>query len=181
VAAAPGADPVAAVRETLARVQSVISSQDTRPIKLEALHALARELLDTRAMGHQALGRELRAQPPEQQREFLELFDELVVRHYLQRLLLFRDPDFDLVGGESGAEGVLVRTRIVTRRDAYAVDYEMRRREGRWRAADIVVEGISVTRSYHTQFQRLLRSQSFEEVLGRMRRKIRVLDDSGDS
>ena len=38
--------------------------------------------------------RGLRRATPAQQEEFLRLFDELVVRSYLQKLLLFRQPKF---------------------------------------------------------------------------------------
>jgi ABC-type transporter MlaC component len=39
----------------------------------------------------------------------------------------------------------------------------------------VVIEGISLTRNYRSQFQTILRRQSFEELLARMRRTSRRL------
>jgi phospholipid transport system substrate-binding protein len=68
---------------------------------------------------------------------------------------------------------VIVRTRIVTAKDEYHVDYEMREREGRWLATDVIIEGISLTDNYRSQFASLLRDRSFPELLDLMRRKTR--------
>ena len=69
----------------------------------------------------------------------------------------------------------IVPTRILSARDEYFVSYEMNRRNGRWLATDVVIEGISLTRNYRSQFQTILRRQSFEELLARMRRTTRRL------
>lgn len=164
-----------AVDEALHRARAIVVQERERGEKLLALHALAHELLDTRSMGQRALGRELASRPPAQQEEFLELFDLLMVRAYLQKLLLFRDPEFAVVAEDAGPDAVLVHTKIFTSRDEFLVDYEMRRRNERWRATDVVIEGISLTRSYRSQLRALLRSHDFEELLERMRRKTRAL------
>jgi phospholipid transport system substrate-binding protein len=174
LAAAPGGAG-RAVDEALRRARAIVVEDRGREEKLLALHALAHELLDTRSMGHRALGRELASRPPEQQEEFLELFDLLMVRAYLQKLLLFRDPEFAVVAEDAGPDGVLVHTKIFTARDEFLVDYQMRRRNERWRASDVVIEGVSLTRNYRSQLHSLLRSHDFEELLERMRRKTRAL------
>src|SRR5262245_9804696 len=90
---APGG-AVASVRDTLMKASAVVASADTREQKLAALHELARHLMDTREMGRKAIGPRLAEQPAAQQEEFLSLFDELIVRSYLQKLLFFRQPRF---------------------------------------------------------------------------------------
>lgn len=169
------AGPRDTVQQTLTQAQGVIESSKPRLQKVRSLHDIARELLDTQTMGRRAMGRVLLEQTPEQQEEFLRLFDDLMVRHYLQRLLLFRQPRFAFPKETLDGERATVGTKILTARDEYSVDYEMRRIGGRWQATDIVVEGISQTKNYHSQFRRLLRSLSFEQILNRIRRKVDVL------
>jgi phospholipid transport system substrate-binding protein len=53
------------------------------------------------------------------------------------------------------------------------VDYEMRERDGRWLATDVIVEGISLSDNYKSQFHDLLRDRSFAELLDLMRTKTR--------
>ena len=64
-------------------------------------------------------------------------------------------------------------TKIITTNAEYYVDYEMREREGRWVATDVIVENISLSDNYRAQFASLLRGRSFEELLELMRRKTR--------
>jgi phospholipid transport system substrate-binding protein len=164
---------VAVVKKALDAALAVARAGGSRDENLVALRAVARDILDTRAMGRRAMGNVLAAQPPEQQEAYLELFDQLIVRAYLSNLLLFRDPHFDYGEPQSDGDAVIVRTKIVTAKDEYHVDYEMRQREGHWVATDVIVEGISLTDNYRSQFSSLLRDRSFQELLDLMRSKTR--------
>jgi len=171
-AAAPD-DAVTAVRKTLEAALEIARGSGTRDEKLVSLRGVARDILDTRAMGRRAIGSALAAQPPEQQAEFLELFDQVMVRAYLQKLLLFRNPRLGYREPQTKGDAVIVGTKIITTTDDYQVDYEMREHDGRWAATDVIVEGISLTDNYRAQFASLLRDRSFAELLDLMRRKTR--------
>jgi phospholipid transport system substrate-binding protein len=164
---------VAVVKKGLDAALAASRAGGTRDENLVALRAVARDILDTHAMGRRAIGKVLAAQPPEQQEAYLELFDELIVRTYLRNLLLFRDPHFEYGEPQRNDDVVIVRTRIVTAKDEYHVDYEMREREGRWVATDVIIEGVSLADNYRSQFASLLRDRSFPELLDLMRRKTR--------
>jgi phospholipid transport system substrate-binding protein len=178
-AAADGAMRV--VQDTLGQARAVVLRDAPREQKLTALRELARHLMDTRGMGRRAIGPALAAQPPAQQEEFFALFDELIVRSYLQKLLLFQQPRFAFGAEEPRDDAVVVHTRIVTAKDDYFVDYEMRQDGAAWLAADIVIEHVSLTRNYAQQFTELLRTRSFEELLALMRRKVAGLRGASDS
>jgi phospholipid transport system substrate-binding protein len=171
-AAAPPDGAMGAVRDTLAKARAVVLTDDSHEQKLAALHELARHLMDTREMGRRAIGPRLAEQPAAQQEEFLRLFDELIVRSYLQKLLFFRQPRFAFGEEETGQNAVIVHTRILTEKDEFFVNYEMHQRDGAWVASDVVIENISLTQNYAQQFQELLRSRSFEELLDLMRGKV---------
>jgi phospholipid transport system substrate-binding protein len=174
-------DPDGPVRTTLARAREVVLGEASRSEQLAALHDLARELLDTRDMGRRALGTTLAAQPSAQQEEFFELFDEFIVRAYLRRLILFRNPRFAFRPTRADGDAAKVRTKILTENDEFYIDYEMHRRDGRWLATDIVVEGISLCDNYGEQFTSVLRNRTFGELLDLMRRKLRVLEEWDES
>ncbi len=95
-----------------------------------------------------------------------------MVRAYLSKLLLFRSPRFSYGDPRPVGEGVVVPTRIATSKDEYRVEYPMRQRDGRWLATDVVVESISLTDGYRTQFAGLLRDRTFAELLDLMRAKV---------
>lgn len=176
--ALPG--PEETVRASLTRAKAVVEGEGTRNEKLVALQRIADGLIDSDTMGRKALAETLKEQPPERQAEFLELFGSLVVRAYLQKLLFFRNPDFRYPGFEEDGDRASVETRILTRKDAFRVDYPMRRTEQGWVAVDIVVEDASLTRNYRRQFGSLLRTQSFDDLLDRMRRKVNRLREASE-
>src|SRR5262249_2650942 len=178
---APSGGAVGAVRDTLAKARAAVLTDDTHEQKLEALHELARHLMDTREMGRRAIGPRLAEQSPAQQEEVLKLFDELIVRSSLQKLLFFRQPRFAFGKEETGPDAVIVHTRILTDNDEFLVDYEMHQRDGAWVASDIVIENISLTKNYSQQFQELLRSRSFDDLLELMRSKVAGLRAKSDS
>ena len=180
-AVSPPNDALGAVRDTLAKARAVVLTDDSHEQKVAALHELARHLMDTREMGRKAIGSRLAEQPAAQQEEFLRLFDELIVRSYLQKLLFFRQPRFAFGEEETGPDAVIVHTRILTERDEFFVDYEMHRRDGGWMASDIVIENISLAQNYAEQFKAFLRSRSFDELLELMRRKVAGLRARADS
>jgi phospholipid transport system substrate-binding protein len=169
-AAAPEA-ALEVVRETLAAAREVANGEGTRDEKLDSLRGVARGILDTRAMGIRAGGEALAAQPPELQEEYFELFDHVIVRAYLAKLLLFRKPRFGYRKPRHEGDVVIVGSKVITTKDEYYVDYEMRELDGRWVATDVIVEGISLSDNYYEQFSSLLRGRSFEELLDLMRRK----------
>src|SRR5262245_12990689 len=154
--AAQGADTnpdgaVSAVRETLAKAGAIVGTDGSQEQKLAALRELARHLMDTHEMGRRAIGARLGDQPAAQQEEFLSLFDELVVRSYLPKLLFFRRPRFAFGQEDVGDDAVIVHTRIVTESDEFLVDYQMHPRDGVWIASDVVIEGIGLTQNYTQQ------------------------------
>lgn len=176
-AAAPGfgqdaVGPTDTVRRTLDQASSIAAAGKNRDEQLAGVRALARQLVDTRAIGRRAIGSPFTSWTPAQQEEFLQLFDEMFVRAYLQKLLLFREPKFRFDQEEKRGDAVIVTSELLTRRDAYKVAYEMRRRDDRWLATDIVIEGVSMTSNYSDQFASLLRERSVDDLLELMRRKV---------
>jgi phospholipid transport system substrate-binding protein len=163
---------VEAVRRTLRAAKATVEGEGDRDAKLALLREVARSLFDTRAMRQSAVGDVLVRQPEAQQEEFFELFDAFIVRAYLQKLLFFRNPRFGYGRTVVRDEATVVHTLIKSGKDDYYVDYVMRWDESRWQATDIIVEGVSLLQNHREQFQSLLRSHTFDELLERLRRKV---------
>src|SRR5436189_180038 len=71
-------------------------------------------------------------------------------------------------------------TRVVTKVRGrqgrpWSVEYRMHRREDRWLVYDIFVEGVSLVGNYRAQFNTLVRTSSYAELLRRMRARVTEL------
>ncbi len=171
VAPAQAASPLDYTRTILEQAGTIVASGQTRDEKLAALSAVFSKFLDTDAMGREALGPHWSSFTPAQQKEFLGLFRELLQRTYVQKLLLFENPDFVYAGEQLTGTGAIVDTKIVTPRDQFDVTYRLRAARDTWLATAIAVEDVSLTANLGSQLDDLLSRMSVDDLLTLMRRK----------
>jgi len=158
-------------RTTLEQARTIVANNQTHNEKLAALSVLFSKFLDSDAMGQEALGPHWASFTPDQQREFLVLFRELLQRTYVQKLLLFENPNFVYAGEQSTGAGAVVDTKIVTPRDQFDVTYRLKPVGNTWMATSITVEDVSLTANLGSQLNDLLSRMSVDDVLALMRRK----------
>src|ERR1700758_4915642 len=97
-APAEASTPLDYTRTILEQARAIVVGNQTHNEKLEALSMLFGKFLDSDAMGREALGRHWSSFTLAQQKEFLALFRTLLQRTYVQKLLLFQNPDFVYAG-----------------------------------------------------------------------------------
>ena len=181
VAPAQAASPLDYTRTILDQAHTIVASSQAHNEKLAALSALFSKFLDTDAMGRQALGAHWSSLTPEQQKEFLGLFRELLQRTYVQKLLLFENPDFVYVGEQRSGADAIVDTKIVTSRDEFDIRYQLRPAGSAWMATAITVEDVSLTANLGSQLNDMLSRMSVDDVLSLMRRKYGVAGGAVES
>lgn len=164
--------PMEQTRQILTTSNTIVTGEGDRDAKLAQLKELLRDFLDTDALGRRAMGPHLEGKSAEQEARFLDLFRDLFVRTYVQRLLLFDVPEFAF--GEERIEGdtAQVETEIVTERDRFAVDYDLKKKAQGWTATDIRIEDVSLGANFRSQFDRALSKSSFDDLMDKLDRKL---------
>jgi phospholipid transport system substrate-binding protein len=180
-APAEAASPLDYTRTTLEQARTIVASSQANNEKLAALSVLFGKFLDTDEMGRQALGQHWQSLTPAQQTEFLALFHELLERTYVQKLLLFENPDFVYVGEHRSGADAIVDTKIVTARDEFDIRYQLRPAGAAWMATAITVEDVSLTANLGSQLNDMLSRMGVDDVLGLMRRKYGVASAAVES
>jgi phospholipid transport system substrate-binding protein len=168
---AQASSPLAYTRTILEQARTIVASDQTHNQKLDALSVLFSKFLDTDTMGREALGPHWSSFTPAQQEEFLRLFRQLLQRTYVQKLLLFENPDFVYAGERSIGTEAIVDTKIVTPRDQFDVSYRLRPAGGDWLATAITVEDVGLIANLGSQLNDLLSRMSVDDLLALMRRK----------
>ena len=108
----------------------------------------------------------------EEQAEFVALFRGLLERSYMAQIRAYTGETITVV--DESVEGHLatVRSRLVTRGGAeVALDFRMHARAGRWQVYDALIGGVSLVSSYRSQFERVIRSESYGALRDRLQRK----------
>jgi phospholipid transport system substrate-binding protein len=171
VAPAQAATPLDCTRTVLEQARTIVAGNQSHDQKLAALSTLFDKFLDTDEMGREALGQHWSSFTPEQQKEFLALFRQLLERTYVQKLLLFENPNFVYAGQQLTGNSAVVDTRIVTPRDEFDVKYRLSPDGENWQATAITVEDVSLTSNLGSQLNDLLNRMSVDDLLTLMRRK----------
>lgn len=158
------------------QVDRVIATLEDRALqqrpdeRRRAVRQIAEQIFDFQETARRALGRHWQARTPEQQREFVELFTDLLERAYITRIEGYAGERVAYAGDTVEGAQATVRTRLLTREGTeIPVDYRMRRVDGRWLVYDVIIEGVSLVANYRAQFNRIIQTASYEELVSRMR------------
>jgi phospholipid transport system substrate-binding protein len=135
-----------------------------------AMRAVMERTIDFPDAARRALAVHWAARTPEERTEFVRLFEDLVIASYTTQLDGYGVERVVFVGESHDEDLVTVHTRADSRqRVSVPIDYRMHRREGRWLVYDVLVEGVSLVGNYRAQFNTVIRTQSYAELVHRMK------------
>ena len=167
------------VRQTLDAVSAVLKDPELQGSAKERdrrarVASIMHESFDFRAMGRDALGPHWASLSPEQQEEFVGLFGQLFERSYNRLVLRFLGDSTTAYGAESvQTERAVVPTTLVRKNDdKMPVDYRLVSDGGRWKMSDVVVDGVSLSANFRSQFDKTIRASSYDGLVQRMKAKL---------
>jgi phospholipid transport system substrate-binding protein len=102
--------------------------------------------------------------------EFTGLFQGLLERGYLSRIGEYGGEKVQYVGERVDGDFATVRAQIVTSKGTQVpVEARVLRRGERWLMYDVLIENVSLVASYRSQFDRVIRTSSYEELIRRLK------------
>ncbi|PYN97101.1 MAG: organic solvent tolerance ABC transporter substrate-binding protein [Candidatus Rokuibacteriota bacterium] len=140
--------------------------------KRAAVRKVAVEIFDVQETAKRALGRHWQARTPAEREEFVQLFADLLERTYINKIDLYRGEKVVYANEAVDGEYATVRVRVLSKqRGEIPVDAKMVRRGDRWLIYDIAVENISLIANYRAQFDRIIRTASYQDLVNRLKVK----------
>lgn len=172
--------PQERVRSTVDAVSAVLGDlqlqgADKERQRKDRVAQVIHETFDFNEMARESLGPHWTSLTPEQQAEFVPLFGSLFERSYDRLVLRFLGDSTTTYGAES-TEGnrALVRTTIVRKKeDDLPVDYRLVYDGRTWAMSDVVVDGVSLAGNFRSQFDKTIRSSSYEALVQRIKTKLK--------
>jgi len=123
---------------------------------------------DFQRMTALAMGRNWRTATPEQQKALVEQFRTLLVRTYSGALNQYRDQtiDFKPLRADAAATDVVVKTEVVRAGQApVQIDYGMEKKDGTWKAYDVIVGGVSLVTNYRDEFSQQVQAGGIDGLI----------------
>jgi phospholipid transport system substrate-binding protein len=173
----PAGVPGDQVRETVDKLVAVLKDprfkqEDKKNERREVLRKLIYQRFDFTEMARRSLGPEWRRHTAEEQKEFVKLFTDLLERAYLTQIESYNDQKVRYVNERQDASHAEVDTKIIDNKgQEYSVKYRLHNVSGDWKVYDVVIEDISLVNNYRAQFNRVLASSSYRELVNRLQEK----------
>lgn len=153
------------------QIKSILSgTTDYTAEQRRQLKELINGVIDFQMMGKRALGPHWENLSEEQQEEFVSVFRDVVRAQSMSDLGVYNsEVTYDQI--EVHGDSAFVRTRTKYEGRTTPVEYVLKRREGEWRAEDIIVDGVSTAEGYARSFQTVVRKRGFESLMKSLRKK----------
>ena len=174
LAGAPAwAGPTDQLREYTDQVIKVLDDPSmARQDRRAAVRKIAHEAFDVAETAQRVLARHWQARTQAEREEFTQLFADLLERTYIARMDEYGGERIRYVSESIDGKLASVRARITTRNGTeVAVESRMSLRGDRWLIYDVLIENVSLVANYRSQFDRIVRSSSYEELVRRLKTK----------
>jgi len=170
--------PMDTVKNGVDKVLSVagdpaLKGDAEKQAKEEKIRAIIGEFFDFTVLSRLTLGKNWKKFKPDQQKEFVKLYRELLENVYLDRILAYSDEKVvfakETMLSKKKAE---VQSKILAQSGEIPISYRMVLRNGEWKVYDVIIEGVSMVKNYRSQFKQLLTKGSPDDLLKTLREKV---------
>jgi len=173
-AAAESAAAKKFVQDRVERVLAILKDAKLeKSAQKEKVIKVADEMFDLPLMAKLSLGK--RHWPkfsPEQRDKFTDLFVTTLKASYADKIDLITDEtvEFEELERKSKTKFEMI-TNVVSADKRYKMIYKITARDDGWRVYDVEIEGISIVRSYGSQYDQFLADHSIKDLLEKMEKK----------
>lgn len=155
------AEAVAFIQGIGDRAISILSDKAVTPEQAnKTFHAMLRDDFDIDLLGKYALGAAVwKTLNDSQKQQYNTLFEKLVVQLYNSRFRLYHGETFKAVGATAEDERDTYVNGLIFHNDSrppVKVDWRVRKKDGRFQVIDVIVEGVSMTVTQHSEFSSVL-------------------------
>ncbi|HEV8474011.1 MAG TPA: ABC transporter substrate-binding protein [Methylomirabilota bacterium] len=149
-----------------------LKSEDKKPERRAAVRKLAADVFDVQETARRALGPHWQGRTPAEREEFVHLFADLLEQTYISKIDLFGGERLKFTQEQIDGDNAIVRARVMTKQQTEVpVEARMLRRGERWLIYDIAIENISLISNYRAQFDRIIRTSSYDDLVKRLRNR----------
>jgi phospholipid transport system substrate-binding protein len=137
-----------------------------------AVRRIANEIFDFGETARRSLGRHWQPRTPAERDEFVLLFSDLLERSYISKVELYGGEKIQYLGDTTEGEQAKVQTKLLTRAGSeIPIEYRMHRKSDRWLVYDVIIEGVSLIANYRSQFNKIIQTSSYQELVRKMKTK----------
>jgi len=154
------------LKAKLDTVLELLEDQNLPEAKMKKrIMAVVEPVIDFEIMAKLTLGRSNWGRLSESERDkFINLFVEQLKTSYLDKTTLYSGQEVSLGKSRAQAGKIQVPMELETSDDTVTVLYKFYPKGEEWKVYDVVINGVSLIKSYRSQFNEILQSGSVKDL-----------------
>lgn len=177
IASSWAGEPTQQIKETTDKILVILSNPSLKgPAQAEERRKVIGQTVDERfdweEMSRRSLARHWAARTPEEKKEFIGLFRDLLERTYLDKVDDYSGEAVTYQGDTIDGNYASVKVKIVTSKGKeIPVEYRVMKKQTQWLVYDMTIEGVSFVNNYRSQFNSILSKSPYSELVKRLKDK----------
>ena len=169
--------PTDQVRQSVDKVLDILKNKKLKKPANEKkrkaeIRKVVSERFDFADMAKRSLGIYWRQRTPEERKEFVPLYTDLLERTYIKKIEGYTDEKITYTGEKINDGYAVVDTKVITSKNTeIPIQYRMLNENGQWMVYDVSIEGVSLINNYRNQFSSIIHQKSYDELVKKLKAK----------
>ncbi len=139
----------------------------------ELLRVTINEKFSFAKMSQLSLGKHWKERSDDEKKQFTKLFGQLLEDTYISKIEGYTDEKIVYTKELVKKKKAQVNTKIVTDSVEIPLDYRLYKlKDDSWMVYDMVIEGVSLIGNYRSQFDQILKKNSFDTLVEELKKKM---------
>lgn len=153
---------------------NTLSSPQNKEKRRSKLRELIRSRFDFEEMAKRILARHWRERTVDEKKEFVSIFSELLESSYITKIEAYTNEKvtYDKETLNDDGKTGIVKTTIITSNANIPIDYKVIKKNNEWYVYDVIIEGVSFISTYRSQYEKIITSQSYAQLVQIMKDKL---------
>jgi phospholipid transport system substrate-binding protein len=162
------------LKGNLDAVFTVLQKKDLeKHAKRDQIEEIVTPMFDFKRMAKLSLGRKFWPDLSREDKEkFTNLFLERLRQSYLNKLTAYTDEKIIYESPVAVKKKVHVPTNLVSKDNKISMLYKLYPSNNTWKIYDVEIQGVSIIRSYRSQFKEILQNGTFDDLLQKMQKSV---------
>src|SRR5215510_10523058 len=170
--------PTAQIKSTIDQVIQILTDPQLQGEgKKQERRKRLREIIfvrfDFQEMAQRSLGVHWQRRTPEEQAEFIKAFSDLLEQTYVDKIESYTNEKFIYTNERIDEPYAEVGSKMRNAKgEEFTINYKLHQVGEDWRVYDLVVENVSLVNNYRSQFNRILTSSTYDELISKIKAKL---------
>lgn len=163
------------VKKTVDEVVRIVSDKEMKKNDQKRRQMLKQSIsviFDYNEMAKRSMGKHWNQRSAAEKKQFAELFASLLENSYASKIESYNNEKIIYLKESIDSDYAEVKSKVVTtKRDEFTLDYRMINQNGKWMVYDVVIEGVSLVSNYRTQFNKIITTNGYPELVKKLQSK----------